>query len=336
MLKYIVKRLLLLIPVLFGVSLIVFFLMRVCAPDPAPIVLGQHATQESMDAWREANGLNDPVVTQYVDFIKGAFTGDLGTSYYTKTPVVDEIMSRFPATVELAIVAIILASVLGIAVGVLSAVHKNSIFDNGGMLLSLVGVSIPIFWLGIMLIILFSGTLHWLPSTGRVNPALRPDTVTGFMIIDSILAGDMEALKDVLQHLVLPAVALAITNLANAVMYTRNGMIDVLHEDYIRTAYSKGNSERRVILHHALKNAMIPTVTVIGLQIGVMVGGAVVTETVFSWPGVGRLIYDAVNSLDYPVLQGAFLLLAVAVVIMNLITDLVVAWLDPRIKLGGR
>ena len=172
MIKYIIKRLLLLIPVLFGVSLIVFFLMRVCAPDPAPIVLGQHATQESMDAWREANGLNDPVVVQYVDFMKGAFTGDLGTSYYTKAPVTQEIMSRFPATVELAIIAIILASVFGIIVGVISAVHKNSIFDNGGMLLSLVGVSVPIFWLGIMLIMLFAVKLGWMP-TGGAEAALH-------------------------------------------------------------------------------------------------------------------------------------------------------------------
>ena len=187
MFKYIIKRLLQLIPVLFGVSLIVFFLMRVCAPDPAPIVLGQHATRESMEEWREANGLNEPVVTQYVNFIKGAVTGDLGTSYYTKAPVTKEIASRFPATVELAIVAIILASIFGIIIGVVSSVKKNSIFDNGGMLLSLVGVSVPIFWLGIMLIILFSGVLHWLPSSGRIDPSLRPDTVTGFMIIDSII-----------------------------------------------------------------------------------------------------------------------------------------------------
>ena len=336
MIKYIIKRLLLLIPVLFGVSLIVFFLMRVCAPDPAPIVLGQHATQESMDAWREANGLNDPVVTQYVDFIKGAFTGDLGTSYYTKTPVVDEIMSRFPATVELAIVAIILASVLGIAVGVVSAVHKNSIFDNGGMLLSLVGVSIPIFWLGIMLIILFSGTLHWLPSTGRVNPALRPDTVTGFMIIDSILAGDMEALKDVLQHLVLPAVTLSLYSMAIIARMTRSSMLETLNQDYIRTARAKGVPEGKVNRRHALRNAMLPVATVIGLQLGSLLGGAVLTESVYSWPGIGNYTVQCIMKSDFPVVQGVVLLIAVIFVLMNLIVDVVYAFLDPRIKYSGK
>lgn len=332
MLKYIVKRLLLLIPVLFGVSLIVFFLMRVCAPDPAPIVLGQHATQESMDAWREANGLNDPVVTQYVDFIKGAFTGDLGTSYYTKTPVVDEIMSRFPATVELAIVAIILASVLGIAVGVVSAVHKNSIFDNGGMLLSLVGVSIPIFWLGIMLIILFSGTLHWLPSTGRVNPALRPDTVTGFMIIDSILAGDMEALKDVLQHLVLPAVTLSLYSMAIIARMTRSSMLETLNQDYIRTARAKGLPEWKVLGKHVMRNAILPVVTYIGPMFAALITGSFVVEKVFGIPGIGNLFTNSILNRDYTLIMGITVFFAVILVICILVVDILYVLIDPRIK----
>ena len=320
MAKYIVKRLLQLIPVLFGVSLIVFFLMRVCAPDPAAIVLGQHATQESMEAWREANGLNDPIVIQYIDFIKGALTGDLGTSYYTKTPVTQEIISRFPA------------SVLGIAIGVISAVRKNSIFDNGGMLLSLVGVSIPIFWLGILLIILFSGTLHWLPSTGRIDPALRPDTITGFMIIDSILTGNTEALVDALRHMVLPAITLSLYSMAIIARMTRSSMLETLNQDYIRTARAKGVPEKKVNKRHALRNAMLPVATVIGLQLGSLLGGAVLTESVYSWPGIGNYTVQCIMKSDFPVVQGVVLLIAVIFVLMNLIVDVIYAFLDPRIK----
>ncbi len=321
-----------LIPVLFGVSLIVFFLMRVCAPDPAPIVLGQHATQESMNAWREANGLNDPIVVQYIDFIKGALTGDLGTSYFTKAPVTEEIMARFPATVELALVAIVLASLLGVSVGVISAVKKNSIFDNGGMLLSLVGVSVPIFWLGIMLIILFSGTMHWLPSSGRIDPALRPDTITGFMLIDCLLQGDTEAFADALRHMILPAITLSLYSMAIIARMTRSSMLDTLKQDYIRTAKAKGISDSKVDTKHALRNAMMPIVTVIGLQLGSLLGGAVLTESVYSWPGLGNYTVQCIMKSDFPVIQGVVLLIAVIFVLMNLLVDVLYAFLDPRIK----
>ena len=321
-----------LIPVLFGVSLIVFFLMRVCAPDPAPIVLGQHATQESMDAWREANGLNDPIVVQYIDFIKGALTGDLGTSYFTKAPVTEEIMARFPATVELALVAIVLASLFGVSIGVVSAVKKNSIFDNGGMLLSLVGVSIPIFWLGIMLIILFSGIMHWLPSSGRIDPALRPDTITGFMLIDCLLQGDMKAFKDAAIHMVLPAITLSLYSMAIIARMTRSSMLDTLKQDYIRTAKAKGITDSKVDIKHALRNALMPIVTVIGLQLGSLLGGAVLTESVYSWPGLGNYTVQCIMKSDFPVIQGVVLLIAVIFVLMNLLVDVLYAFLDPRIK----
>ena len=321
-----------LIPVLFGVSLIVFFLMRVCAPDPAPIVLGQHATQESMDAWREANGLNDPIVVQYIDFLKGALTGDLGTSYFTKAPVTEEIMARFPATVELALVAIVLASLFGVSIGVVSAVKKNSIFDNGGMLLSLVGVSIPIFWLGIMLIILFSGIMHWLPSSERIDPALRPDTITGFMLIDCLLQGDMEAFKDAAIHMVLPAITLSLYSMAIIARMTRSSMLDTLKQDYIRTAKAKGITDSKVDIKHALRNALMPIVTVIGLQLGSLLGGAVLTESVYSWPGLGNYTVQCIMKSDFPVIQGVVLLIAVIFVLMNLLVDVLYAFLDPRIK----
>lgn len=332
MLKYIIKRLLMLVPVLIGVSIIVFTIMRVFSPDPAPIVLGQHATMETANAWREANGLNDPLHIQYFRFIGGVFTGDLGTSYYTKTPVIKEIMARFPATIELAVSAIILASIFGIIIGVISAVRKNSIFDSLGMVTALIGVSMPIFWLGIILIIIFSGTLHVLPSGGRVDPLLQPASVTGFYLIDSLLAGDIAAFKDSLAHLILPACALGMYSMAIIARMTRSSMLDTLEQDYIRTARAKGITETQVIRKHALRNALIPIVTVIGLQLGSLLGGAVLTETVFSWPGIGSYTVNCILKSDFPVVQGVVMLVAITFVIINLVVDIVYAFLDPRIK----
>lgn len=332
MLRYIIKRILMLIPVLIGVSIIVFLIMRVFSPDPAPIVLGQHATQAAVDAWRQANGLNDPIYLQYLHFISGALTGDLGNSYYTKAPVIKEIFARFPATIELAMLAILLASLFGILIGVISAVKKNSIFDNAGMFLALIGVSMPIFWLGILLIIFFSGTLHWLPSSGRIDPLLQPLDITGFYLIDSLITGDMNAFKDTLIHLILPASALAMYSMAIIARMTRSSMLETLQQDYIRTARAKGISEGRVIGRHALRNGLIPIVTVIGLQLGSLLGGAVLTETVFSWPGIGAYTVACILKSDFPVVQGVVLLIATVFVLMNLIVDVIYAFLDPRIK----
>ncbi|AFQ46216.1 ABC transporter permease [Desulfosporosinus meridiei] len=332
MLKYILKRILMLIPVLIGVSIIVFLIMRVFSPDPAPIVLGQHATQQTVDAWRQANGLNDPIYLQYFNYLQGALTGDLGTSYYTKTSVTKEILTRFPATIELALVAIVLASIFGIIIGVISAVKKNSIFDNAGMLLALVGVSMPIFWLGILLIILFSGVLHWLPSNGRIDPLLQPIRVTGFYLVDSLMTGNMDAFKDALRHIILPASALAMYSMAIITRMTRSSMLDTLQQDYIRTARAKGIDENRVIVRHALRNGLIPIITVIGLQLGSLLGGAVLTETVFSWPGIGAYTVACILKSDFPVVQGVVLLVATIFVLMNLLVDVVYGFLDPRIK----
>jgi len=321
-----------LIPVLIGVSIIVFLIMRVFSPDPAPIVLGQHATQVATEAWRQTNGLNDPFYMQYFNFITGALTGDLGTSYYTKLPVTKEIFARFPATIELALVAITLASLFGILIGVISAVKKNSIFDNAGMLIALIGVSMPIFWLGILLTILFSGTLHWLPSNGRIDPMLQPVAVTGFYLIDSLIAGNMDAFSDTLKHLVLPATALAMYSMAIITRMTRSSMLETLQQDYIRTARAKGISEGKVIRKHALRNGLIPIVTVIGLQLGSLLGGAVLTETVFSWPGIGAYTVACILKSDFPVVQGVVFLIAFIFVMVNLLVDVIYAFLDPRIK----
>lgn len=325
-----------LIPVLIGVSIIVFFLLRICAPDPAPVVLGQHATEQSMTEWREANGLNKPVAVQYFDFVKGALTGDFGTSYYTKKPVLEEIGARFPATLEIAIFAIIIAAFFGIAIGVLAAVKKNSIADNISMALSLVGVSVPIFWLGILFIILFVKVLGWLPASGRISPMLRPDTVTGLYLIDTLIAGDFEAFKDAFMHMILPGCTLALYTLAIISRMTRSSMLETLNQDYIRTARSKGLGEGRVIVHHALRNALMPVVTVIGLQFGSLLGGAVLTETVFAWPGIGSYTVDCITKSDFPVIQAVVLIIATIFVLMNLLVDIIYAFLDPRIKYGRR
>lgn len=336
MAKYIVRRILMLIPVLLGVSIIVFLIMRVFSPDPAPIVLGQHATAEAANQWREANGLNLPIYIQFFNFIKGAVTGDLGNSYYTKTPVVTEIMSRFPATIELALAAIIFASIIGILIGVISAVKKNSIFDNVGMIIALIGVSIPIFWLGIMLIILFAGVWHILPSGGRIDPLLQPTGGSGFYLIDTLAAGDLEGFVDACKHLILPALALGMYSMAIITRMTRSSMLETLSQDYIRTARAKGIAEHKVISHHALRNAMIPVTTVIGLQLGSLLGGAVLTETVFSWPGIGNYTVQCILKSDFPVVQGVVLLIACIFVLINLLVDIIYAFIDPRIKFSKK
>lgn len=332
MAQYIIKRLLLLIPVLLGVSIIVFVLMRVFSPDPAPIVLGQHATIQAANEWRKANGLNDPIYLQYWNFLKGALTGNLGNSYYTKSPVTTEIFSRFPATIELAVAATIIASIIGILIGVISAVKKNTIFDSAGMVIALIGVSMPIFWLGIILIIIFSGTLHVLPSGGRIETLLQPQPVTGFYLIDTLIEGDTDGFVDALQHLILPAVALGMYSMAIIARMTRSTMLETLGQDYIRTARAKGISESKVIRKHALRNGLIPIVTVIGLQLGALLGGAVLTETVFAWPGIGAYTVNCILKSDFPVVQGVVLLVAFVFVVMNLIVDIIYAFLDPRIK----
>jgi ABC-type dipeptide/oligopeptide/nickel transport system permease component len=330
--KYTIKRILMLIPVLLGVSLVVFLIMRVFSPDPAPVVLGEHASKAAMTQWRDAHGLNDPIVLQFFDFLKNALTGNFGTSYYTNQPVSNEIMSRFPATVELAICAIIFASVLGVILGAVAAVHKNTAADYASTLVALVGISMPIFWLGILLIILFSGVLHILPSTGRIDPMLQPVGGTGLYIIDTLTSGDFEALGDTLKHLVMPTLALSLYSMAIITRMTRSSMLDALNQDYIRTARAKGISESRVVKHHALRNAMIPVTTVIGLQFGSLLGGAVLTETVFAWPGIGSYTVECIQKSDFPVVQAVVLIIATIYVIINLIVDLIYALLDPRIK----
>ncbi len=336
MVKYVTKRILMVIPVMIGVSIIVFALMRVFSPDPAPIVLGQHATQTAITAWRHSEGLDAPVVTQYFTYIGKALHGDLGTSYYTKSQITAEIGARFPATIELAVAAIIFATTIGILLGIMAAVKKNSIFDAVGSLFALVGVSIPIFWLGILFIMFFAGFLHLLPSGGRINVMLQPTNVTGFYMIDSAIQGNWDGFKDAFIHLLLPSLTLGMYSMAIITRMTRSSMLETLGQDYIRTARAKGISEAKVIGKHALRNSLIPVTTVIGLQFGALLGGALLTESVFSWPGIGKYTVDSILKSDFPVVQGIVLLVAVIFVTINLVADLGYAFLDPRIKYSSK
>ena len=332
MVKYIIKRLLLLIPVILGVSILVFFVMHMFTTDPAALILGQHATQDQIEALRKQLGLNNPIYVQYWDFLKGILQGNFGNSLMSKAPVWDEIMARFPATIELAFTSILIASVMGILMGVISAIKQNSIIDYISMVISLLGVSMPIFWLGLILILVFSVQLHWLPVSGRIDIGFEPTKITGLYLLDSLLTGNMVAFKSAFMHLILPALALGSYSTAIIARMTRSTMLEVVRQDYIRTARAKGISETPVILKHALKNALIPIITVIGLQLGSLLGGAVLTETVFSWPGVGKYTVDAILSTDYPVVQGSVMMMAVIFVLVNLVVDIVYAFIDPRIK----
>ena len=304
MLKFIGKRLLMLIPVLIGVSLIVFTLMQLSPGDPAMIILGAQAAPEDIAILRESMGLNDPLIVQFFRFLLGMFTLDFGTSYKDGMPVLTKLLEALPYTAELTFCAVLLALIIGIPAGIISATKQYSIFDRIASVLALIGFSTPNFWLSIMLFLVFSVNLKWLPVSG-----------TG-----SIL------------HLVLPSIALGVQSAAVFTRMTRSSMLEVLNMDYIRTARAKGLSERVVILKHALKNALIPVITVVGLQIGLLFGGAILTETVFAWPGVGRLMIDSIRAKDTPVVQGGVIFTASIFVFINLLVDILYAYVDPRVK----
>jgi peptide/nickel transport system permease protein len=332
MLKYIIKRLLMLIPVLFGVSLFVFIVMHLFTGDPAALILGQHATVAQVQALREQMGLNDPIYVQFGRFLWQLLHGDLGTSVMSHQKVTEELFSRFPATIELALFSLLIATIVGVIVGVISAVKRYSLFDYFSMIGALIGVSMPIFWLGLILIIVFSLGLHWFPVAGRMDIGMEPTMITHLYLLDSLLTGNWEAFVNALQHLILPGIALAAYSMAIIARMTRSTMLEVIGQDYIRTARAKGLDETTVIKHHALKNALIPIVTVIGLQLGSLLGGAVLTETVFNWPGIGNYIITAIMASDFSVVQGGVILVATVFVVVNLFVDLLYAYLDPRIR----
>jgi peptide/nickel transport system permease protein len=304
MYRYILRRLLLLIPVMIGVSFVVFTIMFFTPGDPAKILLGERAPEAEVQALRTQMGLDDPFFVQYGRFVFNAVQGDLGRSLTTRRPAALELFARFPATLQLAAAGVLVAVLIGIPIGILSATKQYSVFDGVAMILALIGVSMPNFWQGIMMVLLFSIVLRWLPSSGYGS----------------------------FPHLIMPALTIGTSSAATITRMTRSSMLEVVRQDYIRTARAKGLSERVVINRHALKNALIPIVTVIGLQFGYLLGGAVLTETIFSWPGVGRLMVDAIRQRDYPVVQGGVLLLAVTFSVVNLFVDVLYAYIDPRIK----
>jgi peptide/nickel transport system permease protein len=332
MFSYTVRRLLQLIPVLIGMSIIVFSIIRAIPGDPALVILGERATPEAVQELRLQLGLDKPITIQYLSYVYNVLTGDLGSSLRTKAPIMDELGPYLMATMELTFVSIVIAVVVGVNAGIIAAWKKASWFDYIAMLIALIGVSMPIFWLGLMEQWVFAENLGLLPSTGRMNPREPIEAITGLYLLDTLLIGNWDGFWDVLKHLILPGIALGTIPMAIIARMTRSSMLEVMKSDYVRTARAKGLSEFWVIYKHALKNAFAPVMTVIGLQIGQLLGGAVLTETIFGWPGIGRYIFDAISFRDYPVVQSGILVISAIFVMINLIVDLLYAWLDPRIQ----
>lgn len=330
MIRYAVRRVAILVPTLLGVSIVVFGVLRLLPGDPAQAMVTESASAEQVAAIRERLGLNRPLYEQYVLWLGQVLRGDLGLSIKTSIPVAEEIARKLPATIELSTAALLIGALFGVLLGVVAAIRRNSVADYGAMIVAVVGVSMPVFWLGLMAIYLFAVNLQWLPPSSR---STEPIVVrTNFYLLDTLLAGDLASFGDVLRHLLMPAAVLATGSLAIIARQTRSAMLEVLHQDYVRTAWAKGLHERAVITRHVLKNALMPVVTVMGLQVGTLLGGAILTETVFSWPGMGTLVVEAIRARDYPVVQGTVLMLAGLFVLVNLVVDLSYAWLDPRIK----
>jgi len=330
--RYAIRRSLTVVPVLLGVSVLVFSFVHMIPGDPALTMLGERATPEKVAEVRARLGLDRPIWQQYVLYFGHVLHGDLGVSVVRGDPVTTDLLRRFPATVELALAAIVLAIAIGIPIGIGSAVWRNSLLDSLARLGALTGVSMPIFWLGLMLAWFFGVRLRVLPTGFRLESGTTLVPWTNFVMLDATLQGDWSALADALRHLVLPALALATIPLAIIARMTRASMLDVLSREYIRTAEAKGLSRRAVILRHALRNALLPVLTVIGLQVGQLLAGAILTETIFSWPGIGLWVYESIESRDYAIVQGASLFIAAIVVVVNLVTDLLYAAVDPRIK----
>lgn len=332
MLKFTIRRLLAAIPVLFGLSIILFAFVHLLPGDPCRSILGQHATVESCNRLRENLGLNDPLYVQYIDYVSRLLRFDFGASIINNKPFLTEFSIRFPATVELAVGAMTFAVLLGIPLGRLAARHAQGWIDGGVTIVSLLGISIPVFVLALVLVYIFAVQLGWLPSQGRLDARAGFEPITGFLIIDTIIAGRFDLTLDALQHLILPAIALGSIPLAIIARITRASVLDVNNEDYVRTARAKGLKEKRVDARHIMRNAWLPVVTVIGLQVGGLLAGAVLTETVFAWPGVGRYVVDAIQNRDYLIIQSSILIFALIFLVVNLLVDISYAYLNPRIR----
>lgn len=335
MFRFALRRLALVIPTFFGITVIAFGLVRLIPGDPIQLMAGVHGiTPERHAALMHQFGFDLPLWQQYLGFLNGLVHGDLGTSIVTKTSVLADFFARFPATMELSVCALLIAVLVGVPVGVIAGVKRGSVFDHTVMGAALTGYSMPIFWWGLLMIVFFSGFLGWTPVSGRIDVFYFIQPITGFMLIDTLWQGNIPAFWSAVQHLILPSVVLSTIPLAVIARQTRSAMLEVLGEDYVRTARAKGLSTRRVIGLHALRNALIPVVTVTGLQVGLLFAGAILTETIFSWPGVGKWLVDAVYRRDYPSVQGGVLLIATMVMLVNLSVDMIYGLIDPRIRYG--
>ncbi len=333
--NYVARRLIGIIVVLLGVSLITFSISHLVPADPVAAALGERAREEQIEAFRKAYGLDRPVPEQYLVYMRGLFQGNLGNSIRTRRPVTQDLQEFFPATIELSIAALLIAIVLGVPAGIWSAVYRNRLPDHLVRIFSLVGGSLPIFWLALLMIGLFYDRLDWLPAGGRIDQFTPPpQTITGLYTVDSFLTGNMPALQSSLHHLILPAFVLGYFSTAVIARMMRSSMLEVLNQDYLRTARAKGLKERTVILRHGFRNALIPTLTIIGITFGSLLSGAVLTETIFSWPGLGRYATAAAIGLDFPAVMGVTLVAGIIFPLSNLFVDLSYAWLDPRIRHG--
>jgi peptide/nickel transport system permease protein len=333
MIRFILRRIAGLIFVLFGVSVITFGLSQLVPIDPAASALGQNAREDQIEAYRKELGLDRPAVVQYVSYVGRLLQGDLGKSVRTRRPVADDLRDFFPATLELSIAAMIVALILGISLGIVAAIRRNSLVDGLARAFALIGGSLPIFFVGLLMLALFYSRLRWLPGPGRLDAVLTPPPrVTGMYTLDSLLAGNWALFKNSLGHLVLPAVTLGYFSTAVLLRMTRSSMLEVLGQDYVRTAQAKGLRDGAVLLRHALKNAMIPVLTTIGIVFGSLLSGAVLTETIFGWPGIGRYATTSVTSLDLPAVMGVTLIAAVVYPVANMLVDIGYHVLDPRIS----
>lgn len=332
MAKYVARRIIESVPVVVGVSILVFMLLHLIPGDPATTILGERATTQSIAELRARLGLDRPLYEQYFIWVGKMLQGDLGNTVRGNIPVADEIATRFPATVELSLAALLLSTAVGVPLGVISAIKRNSLIDTLTMFGALFGVSIPVFVLGLLLIFLLGVELRWLPFVGRLSSGISIERRTGLHLIDALLSGNIKGFKDALEHLVLPTITLATVSLAIIARITRSAMLEVLNQDYIRTARAKGLKAHNVVMSHAFRNALLPIVTIIGLSLGRLLSGAVLTETIFSWPGVGKWLFDSIIARDYPIVQSMTLIIALVFIVVNLAVDMLYAVIDPRIR----
>lgn len=332
MLRFVARRLIQLVPILFGLSLLLFVWVRSLPGGPAQALLGEKATPERVAAIEEQLGLNEPIWKQYLAFLDRIIHLNFGTSLQTNQPVIDEMTRRFPATIELAVLALLFAVVIGVPLGYLAAKRHNTWFDGTSVGLSLLGIAIPVFFLAYLLKFVFAVKLGWLPTTGRQDPRMDPDHPTGFYVLDGFITGNFNAAWDAFKHLILPAIALGTIPLAIVTRITRASVLDVMNEDYVRTAESKGLQQRTITRRHVLRNALLPVTTIIGLQLGLLMSGAVLTETVFAYSGVGKFLADGLLKRDFPTIQAFILVIAVVYVLVNLCVDILYGIVDPRVR----